>query len=433
MTQRQVVIPYVARPQLEFVHERRARFQVVVAHRRAGKTYSVINQLIRAALTTSDRAGRFAYIAPTYKQAKSIAWDYLKYFTEPIPGRRVNESELKVDLPNGARIQLLGADNPDSLRGIYLHGCVVDEVGMMSAKIWGEILRPALSDKQGWAIFIGTPAGKNFFYELYTRGLKDADWCSNMLRASDSNIIPGHELEAMKREMSEAEYQQELECSFNAAIRGAYYAEDIAKAYMDSRVTTVPYDPSYPVYTAWDLGMRDATAIWFCQVTRFELRFIDYYEASGHGIDHYAGILKSKPYTYELAILPHDAENKVQAAAGRSIKSQLMGLGFKCSVAPSIRIYDGINAVRSILPKSVFDIQKCAKGLECLEHYRASFDESMGVNRQTPVHDNYSHGADAMRMLAIGLPKGAGRLDLDQTRALKQQSQTAIMNYDVFG
>lgn len=195
----------------------RHRFGVVVAHRRMGKTVFAVNSLHDAALHHRFGDGRFAYLAPFYGQAKKVAWDYFKQFAHMIPGIRFNESELSVIYPNGSKITLYGADNPDALRGIYLHGVVMDEVADMKPNVWGEVIRPALADKQGWAIFIGTPKGINLFYEIYQNALIDPTWFAKVYKASDTGILPELELMAAKKEMTDSQYAQEFQCDFAAS------------------------------------------------------------------------------------------------------------------------------------------------------------------------------------------------------------------------
>lgn len=216
-----VELPYQPWPHQRAAHAmlQVARFLVLVWHRRAGKTvFSVLELLLAAAACTQER-GRYAYLAPLLKQAKTVAWDYLKAFARLIPGTVVNETELSVTLVNGAQVRLHGADNPDALRGIYLDGVVVDELADMRPELWGEVLRPALADRRGWAIFIGTPKGVNLLSELYYRAARgeDAEWKADLQRAEDTGVIPEDELEAARREMSPAQYAQEFGCDFAAA------------------------------------------------------------------------------------------------------------------------------------------------------------------------------------------------------------------------
>jgi phage terminase large subunit len=396
---------YRARAGQAELHADPARFKVVVAHRRFGKTVFAVNQLVRAAVEARLTAPRFAYVAPLYRQAKAIVWDYLKHYGRRIEGARFHETELRCDLPNGARISLYGADDPDSLRGLYFDGVVLDEYAQMDPKAWTEVIRPALADRAGWAIFIGTPMGRNSFWRLYEQAKAEPDWRAALFRASQSGVLPAAELAAAKGAMSASEYAQEFECSFDAAIRGAYYATEIAAAEAAGRIAGVAAEPRLPVHTAWDLGIGDATAIWFYQLAGREIRLIDYYENSGVGLDHYARELQRKGYVYGEHILPHDARVQ-ELGSGKTRVETLTALGFRPRVLPSHKLDDGISAARLLLARSWFDAEKCARGLEALRHYRCEWDPRRQAFRERPLHDWASHGADAFRYLAMGLREG---------------------------
>lgn len=405
-----IELEYSPRPQQFEIHKSLKRFNVIICHRRFGKTVMCVNQLIAAALRCKKERPRFAYIAPFYRQAKTIAWDYLKHYTRPIPGVTYNESELRVDLPNGARITLYGADNYDTLRGIYLDGAVMDEFAQMPLKAWTEVIRPALSDRQGWVIFIGTPKGHNAFYEIYTRAQTDPDWYAAMFRASETKILPKEELAAAQRDMSEDEYNQEFECSFEAAIQGAYYAQQLQamRNARRPRIGKVPFDKDLLVHTAWDLGFDDATAIVFFQTLGKEIRLIDYEQHSGSTLQFYATLLEKKGYTYGTHYLPHDAAPARLEAGGKSIQQQLWDLGVSNTViVPRQDPIDGIMAVRALFPNFWIDEEKCAHLLECLTHYHSELDENRSTPthlffKSKPEHDWSSHGADAVRCLAMG-------------------------------
>jgi hypothetical protein len=382
-------------------HESSKRWRIIVAHRRAGKTVACINQLVRSALTCPRAEPRTAYIAPLYRQAKDVAWTYLKRFTSVIPGADPNESELRVDLPNGGRVRLYGADNPDGMRGIYLDDCVLDEFANMRPRVLPEIIRPALSDRKGSLTLIGTPKGHNDFYEAWKAAQNDDDWFHLILRASETGLVDAEELASARKMMTPEQYEQEYECSFEAAILGAYWGREMAQAERDGRICDVAYDRDLPVYTAWDLGRRDATAIWFFQVLFGGIHVIDYYENTGQGAEHYADILHSKPYTYGHSYIPHDG-NVVEWGSNRSRIETLERLKIKTRLVPQHSLQDGINAARLTIPQARFDRGKCEIGIEALKQYRADFDEEKKVFKDQPRHDWASHGADAWRYLSMG-------------------------------
>jgi hypothetical protein len=394
-------LPYTPRDAFDAYHDRTQRFACNVVHRRGGKTVAGINDLIRDAMQCELPNPRVWYVAPTYGQAKRVAWDYCKQYTAPIHGRTCNEAELRIDLPNGGRLQLAGADNIDSLRGIYADAVVLDENAFMSGAVWTKIIRPALSDRKGKATFISSVQGRNDFYDLYHEALKQPDeWFTMNLRASQSGLIDAAELAALRRQMSEEEYAQEYENDFDTAAKGSYYGALIAQAEVDGRVCGVPYDGAALVDTAWDLGVGDSTVIWFIQSVGRELHVIDHYEASGLPIAHYAGVLSQRPYSYRDHILPHDAFSN-QLGTGKSVADLLSAMGVKPKQAPNLSIDAGIQATRVVLPRMWFDAKKCERGLAALRQYRSQYDEKRKVLSNTPLHDWTSHTADAMRYFAV--------------------------------
>ena len=400
MTEVLVETGYKPRPQQRQIHDAVAekRFVVVVAHRRMGKTVAALNQLIHCALESDEDSPRYAYIAPTYGQAKRVAWDYLVKFTESL-SPTVNISELKVDF-YGRRIQLYGSDNPDSLRGQYFDGVILDEIGDQNPKIWNEIVRPSLADRMGWALFLGTPKGANHFKDFRDRASKEEGWGLLEFKASETGLIAETELEAARREMGEAKYLQEFECNFDSPVEGSYYAS-LIQGLAAERFQAFPKDDLCKTYTAWDLGVGDSTAIWVCQVAGQERRLIDYYENHGQGLDAYVRWIKDSGYTKAEHILPHDVEVR-ELGTGRSRKEVLQDLGLNITVCPRLSVDDGIQAVRRLLPNCWFH-PKTEQGLSCLRNYRREYDEKRSVFYDKPLHDWASHGADAFRYLAVGL------------------------------
>jgi len=226
------------------------RMAVIVCHRRFGKTVGCVNQLIMKALLNKHESPKYAYIAPFLKQAKMIAWEYLKKYTRTIPGIKVNESELWVELPTihqgltGARIYIIGADRPDTLRGTYLDGVILDEYAQMRKEVWGEIIRPTLSDRKGWAVFIGTPKGQNSFYDMYLLACKREDWYACLHTVDETGIIAKDELDAMKAEMTEAEIKQELYCDFTASAYDRLISLELVNDAMEREIPQIDYQDS---------------------------------------------------------------------------------------------------------------------------------------------------------------------------------------------
>lgn len=399
-----IVIPYAPRRQQLAIHNGldAHRFGAVVAHRRFGKTVCAVNHLVRAAVRCPLQAPRYAYLGPTYGQAKAVAWDMLKHYTQPFgAARSVNETELRVDLPGDRRIRLFGVENADSLRGLYLDGVVLDEHGLMDADVWSRIIRPALSDRKGWALFIGTPDGKNAFYDICEQARKDPEWYYGEFKASETGLIDARELADARKSMTADEYAAEYECSFEVSVRGAILAQELATARNDGRIGRWRYDPGLRVYTAWDLGIGDACAIWFAQLVGNEIRLIDYYEASGAGLDHYAHVLQQRGYVYAAHYGPHDIAIR-EFGTGRTRLETAARLGIKFEVIQRTDdLAEDINAVRLLLPRCYFDDDKAALGLDRLRAWR--WKENKHGVRVSDEHDEASHCGAAFRTLANGI------------------------------
>lgn len=385
----------------------------MVAHRRAGKTVASVNEIIARAIYCRKKRPRYAYIAPLLKQGKKIAWEYLKEYTQDLTKKKPSESELNVFLThNNAELGIYGADNPDSFRGQYFDGVVLDEYGDMSPSVWSQILLPTLSDRKGWAVFIGTFKGKNHFYQVFRRSqgldLKEGEnpqyfkdnWFNLLLKASKTGILPPEELLLLQAEMDEEEFAQEYECDPNAVVRGTYYAKILAQLEKAGQVyADVEYDPDQPVFAVFDIGYTDSTACWFYQRRPGGLAIIGYCEAAGQTMDYYFDLLRSKRYTYDTIWLPHDAKAK-SFQTGRSILEQFIGAGFPVRIAPKLDLQDGIAAARKVLPLCHFH-SSTELGVEALRAYIRNWDEERRVFSDHPVHNWASHGADAFRYLAL--------------------------------
>jgi hypothetical protein len=371
-----------------------------------------INDLIRAAMISKRDEPKFAYIAPYYTQAKDVAWGYLKKFSAPIPGIVINESELRVDYPSGGRVRLYGADNYDRLRGLYLDGVVLDEPADMDPRAWPEVIRPALADRQGWATFIGTPKGRNDFFKIYDAAGDDPSWFRAMLKASQTGLVLQSELDDARKVLTPEQYEQEFECSFDAAIMGAYYGSDMADLERAGRITDLTVDKAIPVHTAWDLGHDDPTAIWFFQVAPDGIRVVDYYESSGKDVDHYAAELLARGYRYGTHWLPHDAKAKFLSAKRTTIE-QLHELlpRHDLRIVPDHKILDGINAGRLTLKRTWFDRDKCKFGIEALRQYRSEYDEKAKVLKPHPKHDWTSRVVEPTKEEPM---RGIGQITVDE-------------------
>lgn len=405
MSTKPIQIPYSPRLGQLQVHNDMKRWNVLITHRRWGKSVFAINALIKAAVTCPHKNPRLFYISPFYSQSKRVAWTYVKDFCRVIPGTLFNESELLVKLPNGAHIQLLGADNANSLRGMYADLIVLDEYANMSPSLYAEVLGPTLIDRKGTIIFCGTPQGMaNDLYDKYVYAQSDKEWASWIFPASETGIISAEELERAKKQMSDEQFASEYLCSFATSLQGAYYAEAILRARDDGRITEVPWEPTLPTYTYFDLGMADSTAIWFVQRSdNNQVRMIDYYENSGEGLGHYINILSRRPYVYApdyAHTAPHDIKVR-ELGTGKSRWEQASSLGVRFNICPNLSLEDGIEAARLLLKTCWFDAEKCKDGIKALENYRRVYNDDRKCFSTNPLHDWTSHASDAFRYASI--------------------------------
>ena len=393
---------YIARRQFRTFHARSQRWACLVCHRRAGKTVAAVMDLIDAALRCTKPNARFSFMAPTYSQGKDIAFSYMKRFTADIPGVEQRESDLSVLFPNGARVRIFGSDNYDRLRGGYNDGVIMDEFGDFDPRAWPEVIRPSLADRKGWAVFIGTPKGRNQFFDIHQQARDDPAWYSLVLKASETGLLPPEELADLQRTLTTAQYSQELECSFEAPVVGAVYARELDAARAANRITRVAHNPALPVDVYFDLGFADATAIWFAQHVQGEIRLIDHHEESGQAFPHYMQLLQARGYTYRTMWLPHDAK-ATQLGTGRSVEEMARNAGWRVQMVPNLGLEDGINAARVMFANMWFDETRCERGLLALRNYAYKADMAGTPVSREPIHNWASHSADALRMVAVAM------------------------------
>lgn len=388
---------------------------VQVWHRRSGKEKTDLAGIIVKKML--ERPGAYYYVFPTLTQGRKVIWDgadrdgfrFIDHFPKELLVGKPNDTEMKLRLrlPNGqtSLFQVVGSDNFDSVMGTNPIGIVFSEYSLQDPLCWG-YFRPILAENGGWAIFNFTPRGENHAYDLYELAKADPEnWFTSLLTVEDTKVVPVAVLEQERREIlrlygTEALFQQEYFCSFTAPIPGAYYAEQIARAYRDGRIGVVQHEPRLTVDTWWDLGINDRMAIWFTQSVGKELRVIDYSEGSGKGLPHYIQEMKAKPYVYGRHIAPHDIEVR-ELTSGNTRRETAEGLGISFEVAPKLPIMDGIDAVRSLLASAYFDKEKCRAGLNALKNYRKQYDEKRKTYLNQPYHDWSSNGADAFRTGAV--------------------------------
>jgi phage terminase large subunit len=397
------------RHQLAAYHQRSLlgyRFATRVWHRRAGKTFSAVSELLMGAIDAPRPDWRAYYLAPTFAQAKSISWDYLKRFTAPIPGVGQNETELRVDLPNGSRIQLLGAENYHRLRGLYADDVVLDETALIPSEAWTQVLLPALADRQGTALIQGTPLGRmNLFHDLWEESQQfPAEWASSHLTCYETDALLPQEIERLKRRMPEAEFKQEMLCSWDAALKGSFYGDEMARMDADGRVTTVKHEQGLPVVAALDLGWSDLMVSTFWQQAGSEHRCIAAiaFETTTipDMIDHWK---TSLPFRVDHVILPHDG-SVTELGSGRTRQESVSILGYATSLAPRQNVHEGIEQCRQLLRHVWLDRTACRTFREALVGYRSEHDPLKGIVRKTPLHSWESHWADSFRTYVTGRP-----------------------------
>ena len=400
---------------------------VLVWHRRAGKEKTCWNYLIMQACR---KVGIYYYFFPHFSQGRKILWDgvdkdgfkLLNHIPKGLLDGDPNSTEMKVRLRNGSIIQVIGTNNIDSVVGTNPCGCVFTEYSLQDPVAW-QLIRPILVENGGWAVFNFTPRGANHGKELYDMARLNPDWYCQMLTVDDTKVVTPEQIQAERDAgMSEDFIQQEFYCSFTLGVEGSYYAKYLQDARDEDRIGNVAWNKQGRVYTAWDLGYGDSTSIIFYQVVGQEIHVIDYYEAHGEGLPHYAGVLKDKPYIYAEHYAPHDIDSH-SFSSGLSAREVGASLGLRFVVLPTlkIRIEDGIEAVRGIFPRIYIDEKKCKHLVKCLENYRKEFDTRLEVYKERPRHDKYSHGADAMRYMAIAVKRhiDAGKAGVTDEQAEK--------------
>jgi phage terminase large subunit len=398
---------------------------VAVWHRRAGKDKTLINVVVNKMV---ERVGTYFYFFPTYNQGRKILWQGMDRsgfkFMHHIPGeliRRVDNTQMLVELTNGSILQIVGTDNIDSIVGTNPVGCVFSEYSLQNPRAW-DYIRPILAENGGWAIFNYTPRGNNHGKALFEMAQKDPEnWFCQKLTVDDTKVIPQKVLDQERQEIvakdgNDALFQQEYYCSFDVPIQGAYYGTQLLLAEKEKRITNVPYEQSLPVNTYWDLGVGDSTAIWFEQTVGMEVRIIDYYETNGEGLAHYVKVLKEKPYVYGDHYAPFDI-NVTELGSGKTRLHTAQELGINFRIVPRVAPDDGIDKARMLLGRCWFDKTKTERGLDALKSYHKEWDEENKTYKNRPNHDWASHGADAFRYLAVAYERDRTVEDLPDDTA----------------
>jgi len=311
-----------------------------------------------------------------------------------------SDQEMRIELMNGSAIQVVGTDRVEVV-GPNPIGCVFSEYSLQNPKAWN-FVRPILAENNGWSVFNYTPRGMNHAHELHQMAIENPNWYSETLTVEDTGAISHNAIQdEIDAGMSPELVQQEFYCSFEYGLQGAYYLNQMAKARTDGRICGVPV-VDLPVHTAWDLGIGDSMPIWFFQLVGKEIHLVDFYENSGEGLAHYAKVLAEKGYWYGKHLAPHDIKVR-ELGTGTSRIERAEELGIKFEVVPLTPLDDGIEAVRSILSRCWFDLDKTKDGRNALMNYQKRWNENLNTFDDKPLHDWASHGADAFRMMAVGM------------------------------
>lgn len=413
-------------PIIDAVENMGYRRVLAILPRRAGKDLTAFNLCIRECIR---KPCVIYYIFPTYSQAKKVIWDsvtnsgdrILDYVPTPLVDS-MNSQEMKIRFKNGSLLQLVGSDNFDSLMGTNPQGIVFSEYALQDPRAY-QYIRPILAANNGWAVFISTPRGKNHLWEMYQMAITNPQWFVMKLTLDDTKHIPVSEIDKERAEgiMSEDLIQQEYYTSFTMGVEGAYYSKYLDTMKTEGRISRVPWNSSYKVHTAWDLGVSDSTAIIFFQTVGQAIHVIDCYENNKEGLEHYIRHLEGKPYQYGKHIAPHDIEVK-EFGTGMTRIEKARQLGIKFIVAPKLSIADGIEAVRTNLSRTWIDETYCIKLIKALENYRQEFDPKKKVYKNNPFHDWSSHMSDSMRYLCVSLGKVREGLSAEKLDAMYQEA-----------
>jgi phage terminase large subunit len=393
--------------------EKGGKRAIAAWHRRAGKDDVLLH---RTAVAAFERPATYWTALPEYAQARKALWTAVN----PHSGKRrideafphairesTNDQEMFIRFKNGSTWQLVGSDRYNSLVGAGVAGVTFSEFALANPSAWGYI-RPMLEENNGWAAFISTPRGRNHFKSLLDMAKGNPGWFAQTLSVHDTGALSPDQLEESLSEytalygedLGRAQFEQEYLCSFNAAILGAFYAREMVRVRAEGRIQEIEPVPGKPVHTAWDIGVRDDTSIWWFQVVAGQVHILDCYTASGAGVEHYAEICHSKPYQRGNDYVPHDAKVR-EWGTGRTRTETMRSHGLNPILVPMATKMDGIQAARSTLARCVFHPRTEDTGLAALEQYRREWDDEKKTFRASEVHDWTSHLADAFRYLAM--------------------------------
>lgn len=385
------------------------RYAVLLWHRRCGKDTTAFNWLLVA---SQMRVGNYYYVFPTMTLGRKVIWEGRNFdgmlFRDHIPPALIagtNETDMRVTFQNGSAVQIIGSDRFDDLRGPNPVGVLFSEYAKQHPAAW-QVVAPIIRQNKGWAVFCYTPLGRNHGHTLYEMARQNPEWFAERLTVDDTGVFTDEDLAAERAAGADEEYiQQEYYCSFSGSVQGSYYARELALAFTEGRVGRVPYDPQHPVETAWDLGTKDANAIWFYQQVGRRVQLIDYHEASGSNLVELAALIRGKRYAY-LPGVPHVAPHDIartEYSSGRTIRELARDLGLEFRVVPKQNPLERVTAARMLFPRCYFDSVACPAGLAALAQYHKEWDPETKSFSLKPAHDWSSHGADAFGHLAVGI------------------------------
>lgn len=408
MTQK-VVSNFTPRPWQMEVYTNLSRFNTLVVHRRAGKTIFAVNMLIKWA---AEKRGLYGYIASSMSDSIDLAWEPLIEYSEGLIAN-VNVARREIILVNGSKIKLYSYHKEEKLLGRGFSGVIVDETQKMPARVWEEILLPTFLGTEGKVIFIGTPRGENFFYQLYCKGQDENkdNWFSQVYTVEDTGFVNLEEYKDLTQDQHPAKNQQEFWCSFSAAVIGAYYADTIESLEKDGQIKDLEWDPNLLVYTSWDLGINDPTCVWFWQEDGEGNRYyIEYYQESDQNLGNHIQYVQSRPYRYGTHFAPHDINVRDLTSGISRISWAEKEHGFIFEPVKRVVVNEAIPIVQRYMQDCYFDRTKCALGLRALKNYSQKFNETTNQYLDEPNHDQWSHGADAFRYGAIGKMDEGGQV-----------------------
>ncbi|QIG75001.1 terminase large subunit protein [Rhizobium phage RHph_I3_18] len=405
-------------PLWDALQNRRKRRAIEIAHRRWGKDDVILHH---TAIEAHNRVATYWHCLPEYAQARKAIWNAVNPHTgkrridEAFPHElreNTNDQEMFIRFKSGSTWQVIGSDRYNSLVGAGVAGVVFSEWALCNPSAWGYI-SPMMRENNGWATFITTPRGRNHAYNMFMSAKNNPEWFAEQSSIHDTKALDASTLQEILQtdyidlygeDIGRAQFEQEYECSFNAAILGAFYAREMVAVRREGRIDAIEAIEGRPVHRAWDIGVKDDTSIWWFQVVGAQVFILDCYTASGVGLDHYADVVRKRAEEHGwkdgIDFVPHDAKIK-EWGTGRTRVETMRGEGLNPQLVPMATKMDGINAARVTLARCIFHPRTEDVGISALEQYRREWDDDKKAFKASEVHDWTSHLADAFRYLAM--------------------------------